>query len=174
MGTATVTPHPAGGRAPWHGPLRRLPRISYCLRWAELTTLLRGIYEARDPDEGDRARCSAAQRPRRWSSGPPGSWLDSSTVVRGHEELAEFFGRLEDAFGEFHFEPERFEERRAGGGRRPCGSSVPRALQRHSAESRPVGHLLDVPGRARRSGSARSTIPSQAFAARREAALSCG
>jgi ketosteroid isomerase-like protein len=75
----------------------------------ELTTILRGIYEARDPEEAI-ATLLAASDPEveLW---PAGLWLDDSTVVRGHEELAGFFRRLEDAFGEFHFVPERFEER---------------------------------------------------------------
>jgi ketosteroid isomerase-like protein len=103
----------------------------------ELTTLLRGIYEARDPDEAIAALLGASDpEVELW---PAGLWLDDSAVVRGHEELEGFFRRLEDAFGEFHFEPERFEER---------GDAVAVAVRleirgRFSglAEDRPVGHL---------------------------------
>ena len=52
----------------------------------ELTALLRGIYEARDPEEAIAALLAASDpEVELW---PAGLWLDSSTVVRGHEELA--------------------------------------------------------------------------------------
>jgi ketosteroid isomerase-like protein len=126
----------------------------------ELTTLLRGVYEARDPDEAIAALLAASDpEVELW---PAGLWLDSSTVVRGHEELAAFFRRLQDAFGEFHFEPERFEER---------GTAVAVAVRlevrgRFSglAESRAVGHLWTFrDGRALRLDAYND--PDEAFAA---------
>ncbi len=126
----------------------------------ELTTILRGIYEARDPD-GAIATLIAASDPEveLW---PAGLWLDSSSVVRGHEELAAFFRRLQDAFGEFHFKPERFEER---------GNEVAVAVRlevrgRFSglAEDRAVGHVWTFrDGRALRIDAYNE--PDEAFAA---------
>jgi ketosteroid isomerase-like protein len=75
----------------------------------DLTALLRGIYDARDPDEAIAALLRVSDPEiELW---PAGLWLDDSSVVHGREELEGFFRRLEEAFGEFHFEPERFEER---------------------------------------------------------------
>ncbi len=103
----------------------------------ELTTRLRSLYEAHDPEQAREVLLAITDPAiELW---PAGMWLDDSTVVRGHEEVEGFFRRLEDAFGEFHFVPERFEER---------GTEVAVAVRlqvrgRFSglAEDRPVGHL---------------------------------
>ncbi len=99
--------------------------------------LLRPVYAARDPADGVRLMlefCDPAIE--LW---PAGLWLDHSAVCRGHAEVAEFFQKLEDAFGEFWFEPERFEQR---------GDSVAVAVRlevrgRLSGipDSRAIGHL---------------------------------
>jgi ketosteroid isomerase-like protein len=104
---------------------------------AHLTALLRRVYDTHDPAAGVRALLEiSAPDVEMW---PAGLWLDDAEVCRGRDEVAQFFLRLEDAFGQFHFEPERFEER---------GDSVAVAVRmevagRHSglAESRAIGHL---------------------------------
>jgi ketosteroid isomerase-like protein len=104
---------------------------------AHLTALLRRAYDTRDPVEGVRALLEICDPEVEMH--PAGLWLDDGGVCRGRDEVAEFFRRLEDAFGGFHFEPERFEE---------SGESVAVAVRlevqgRHSglSESRTIGHL---------------------------------
>ena len=104
---------------------------------ADLTALLRPLYDARDPAEGVPALVAISDPEVEFY--PAGLWLDNDAVRRGHEEVAEFFLQLEDAFGEFHFESERFEER---------NDAVAVAVRfvvrgRHSGitDSRTMGHL---------------------------------
>ena len=65
--------------------------------------------------------------------------LDDGGVCRGPEEVAGFFARVQDAFGELHFEPERFEQ----DGERVAVAVRMEVRGRHSGitEARPVGHL---------------------------------
>jgi ketosteroid isomerase-like protein len=115
----------------------RLEEVAYWLAVPALTALLRRVYDTHDPAAGVRALLEISDPYiEMW---PAGLWLDDAGVCRGREEVAEFFGRLQDAFGGFHFEPERFEER---------GDFVAVAVRmevegRHSglSESRTVGHL---------------------------------
>jgi ketosteroid isomerase-like protein len=76
---------------------------------ADLTALLRPLYDARNPAEGVPALLAISDPGIEFR--PAGLWLDNDAVRHGHEEVADFFRELEDAFGEFHFEAQRFEER---------------------------------------------------------------
>jgi ketosteroid isomerase-like protein len=104
---------------------------------AALTALLEPLYGARDREAGVEAMLAICDRDVELT--PGGLWLDDASVCRGREEVAEFFGRLADAFEDVHFEPERFEER---------GESVAVLVRlevrgRHSgiSDSRTLGHL---------------------------------
>ena len=104
---------------------------------ADLTALLRRVYDTREPLEGVRALLEISDPEIEMH--PAGNWLDDGGVCRGPEEVAGFFRRVQDAFGELHFEPERIEER---------GDLVAVQVRmdvkgRHSGitESRPIGHL---------------------------------
>ncbi|HEU0025190.1 MAG TPA: nuclear transport factor 2 family protein [Thermoleophilaceae bacterium] len=104
---------------------------------ADLTALLRRVYDTHDPDEGVKALLEISDPGiELW---PAGLWLDDTGVVRGPDEVAAFFGRLQDAFEGYHFEPVRLEQR---------GETIAVAVRlevrgRHSglAESRSIGHL---------------------------------
>jgi ketosteroid isomerase-like protein len=103
----------------------------------ELTDVLRPLYDARDRETGVAAMLAICDPEIRLK--PGGLWLDDASMLHGREEVAEFFGRLADAFEEMHFEPERFEER---------GDAVAVLVRlevrgRHSgiADSRTLGHL---------------------------------
>jgi ketosteroid isomerase-like protein len=103
----------------------------------DLTEVLRPLYDARDREAGVAAMLAICDPEIMFK--PGGLWLDDASRLHGREEVAEFFGRLADAFEEMHFEPERFEER---------GDSVAVLVRlevrgRHSgiADSRTLGHL---------------------------------
>ena len=102
-----------------------------------LTAVLEPLYRARDREAGVDAMLAICAPDVELT--PGGLWLDDASVCHGREEVAEFFGRLADAFEDMHFEAERFEER---------GESVAVLVRlevrgRHSgiADSRTLGHL---------------------------------
>ena len=104
---------------------------------ADLTALLRRVYDTPDPADAVHALLEICDPDVEFR--PAGLWLDDDTVSRGHEEVAAFFERLQEVFGEVRFQPERFEER---------GDAVAVAVRlevrgRHSgiADSRAMGHL---------------------------------
>jgi ketosteroid isomerase-like protein len=104
---------------------------------ADLTALLRRVYDTHDPAEGVQALLEISDPEIEMY--PAGIWLDDGGVCRGRDEVVGFFTRVQDAFGELHFEPERIEER---------GDLVAVEVRmevrgRHSGitEARPVGHL---------------------------------
>ena len=103
----------------------------------DLTAVLEPLYGARDREAGVEAMLAICDPDVVLT--PGGLWLDDASVCRGREEVAEFFGRLADAFEDVHFEPVRFEER---------GASVAVLVRlevrgRHSgiSDSRTLGHL---------------------------------
>jgi ketosteroid isomerase-like protein len=104
---------------------------------ADLTALLKRVYDTHDPAEGVRALLEIADPEIEMH--PAGIWLDEGGVCRGPEEVAGFFARVQDAFGELHFEPERFEQ----DGDRVAVEVRMEVRGRHSGitETRPVGHL---------------------------------
>jgi ketosteroid isomerase-like protein len=104
---------------------------------ADLTALLRPIYELTDPAEGIPALLAVCDPEVEFR--PAGLWLDDKGVNRGHAEVAGFFERLQEVFGELRFTPERFEER-------ADAVAVELRLEvrgRHSGipDSREMGHL---------------------------------
>ena len=134
---ATLAPYAEGAGGPSQRFDTRCEEVAYSPTVGDLTAVLRPLYEARDRETGVEAMlaiCAPDVVLR-----PGGLWLDDASVCHGREEVAEFFGRLADAFEDMHFAPERFEER---------GDSVAVLVRlevrgRHSgiSDSRTLGHL---------------------------------
>ena len=103
----------------------------------ELTAVLERLYQAPNSAQGVPAMLAICDPAVEFW--PAGLWLDNDGVRRGHDEVADFFRQVDEAFGEFHFDAERFEER---------GDAVAVDVRfvvrgRHSgiAESRTMGHV---------------------------------